>query len=151
MFLFMCDTIAECIFAIVSVASPRKFCPRQFVAFCLVDCPLQPGHFASHLARTINCSINCIGHTLSSAHDVKGLKSISNVRDWLNCSSKQHGCAHVVCSPYCLQSLSGSWLAAWPLFCLRVVSFVVFLSLFLKEFCRFLASSLWFLFVVSPL
>ena len=40
---------------------------------------------------------------------------------------------------------------ASPLFRLRVVSFVVFLSLFLKELGLFLASSLWFLFIVSPL
>ena len=34
---------------------------------------------------------------------------------------------------------------------LRVASFVVFLSLFRKESGLFLASSLWFLFTVSPL
>ena len=38
-----------------------------------------------------------------------------------------------------------------PLLILRVVSFVVFLSLFRKELGLFLASSLWFLFIGSPL
>ena len=37
------------------------------------------------------------------------------------------------------------------LFRLRIVSFVGFLSLFLKELGLFLASSLWFLFIVSSL
>ena len=40
---------------------------------------------------------------------------------------------------------------ASPIFSLRVVSFVVFLSLFLKEFRLVLASSAGFLFTVSPL
>ena len=42
-------------------------------------------------------------------------------------------------------------LEALPLFSLRVVFFMVFISLFLKEVELFLASLLWFLFVVSPL
>ena len=40
---------------------------------------------------------------------------------------------------------------ASPLFSLMDVSFVVFLSFFLKELGPFPASWLWFLFVVSPL